>query len=162
MNFFKKITDALIIALYVLGAVALMVMMFIVVGNSLGRTFFNLPIFGAIEIAGLAGVVVVAVSIGFAQRDRTNVVVDVIIDRLSQRKARIADIVSLLFTLAALGLLLYAIINDAVESLTDGEATFISDIPIAPFKITWAVGVAILCIYTIRHLIKAIGNGRKE
>jgi TRAP-type C4-dicarboxylate transport system permease small subunit len=148
--------------LLVVGAVALMVMMVIVVGNSLGRAFFKTPIFGAIEIAGLAGVVVVAAAVGFAEREQRNVVVDVVANRFPPRTRALADAFTLFLNLGAVAFLLWAIFNDALNSVTTHEITLTTGVFTAPFKFVWAIGVIILCLFLLQHLTEAIRRGGKR
>jgi len=139
-----------------------MVMMAIVAGNSLGRAFFRRPIFGAIEIAGLAGVIVVAVAVGYAERERRNVVVDVLATRLKPRTRALADAFTHLLSLGAIGFLLWAVLADALKALTIQEATLTTGIRTAPFKFIWAIGIFILGLFLIRHVIEALRKGRER
>jgi TRAP-type C4-dicarboxylate transport system permease small subunit len=148
--------------LLVVGAVALMVMMVIVVGNSLGRAFFKTPIFGAIEIAGLAGVVVVAAAIGFAELEQRHVVVDVVANRFTPRSRMIADAITLFLSLGAVAFMLWAISKDALNSVTTHEITLTTGVFTAPFKFTWAIGVIILCLFLLQHLTEAIRRRGKR
>ncbi|MBN2061146.1 MAG: TRAP transporter small permease [Deltaproteobacteria bacterium] len=162
MALFTRINNIIIKVLLVIGAVALMIMMAVVVGNSLGRALFRTPILGAIEFAGLTGVIVVSVAMGCAERERKNVVVDVITSQLSPRGKAIADIVALLFSFCALVFMLWAILGDAAESFSVQEVTYATSTPVAPFKFTWAVGIIIFCLFIIRNLINAIKTARKK
>lgn len=162
MAFYSKLSHVMIKVLLVIGAVALMVMMTIVVGNSLGRALFKTPIFGAIEIAGLAGVVVVAVAVGFAERERSNVVVDVVASRFTPRARALADAFTLLLSVGAVAFLFWAVFNNALRSLTKREVTLTTGVFIAPFKFTWAIGVIILCLFLLQHMIEAIRRGGKK
>lgn len=162
MSFFNRVSDIAIKVLLVIGAIALLLMMIDVVGNSLGRALFRTPILGAIEFAGLTGVIVVSVAIGYAERERKNVAVDVITSKLSPRANAIADVVSLFLSFCALGFMLWAILGDAVESFSVQEVTFATSTPIAPFKFTWAAGIFIFCLFLLRNLINAIKAVRKK
>ena len=101
MEFYSRLSRIIIKVLLVLGGIALMLMMVIVVGNSLGRALFRTPIFGTIEIAGLAGVVVVAGAVGFAERERRNIVVDTAAHRLKPRTRAFTDAFTLFLSLGA-------------------------------------------------------------
>jgi TRAP-type C4-dicarboxylate transport system permease small subunit len=162
MAFYSKLSHVMIKVLLVIGAVALMVMMTIVVGNSLGRALFKTPIFGAIEIAGLAGVVVVAVAVGFAERERSNVVVDVVASRFTPRARALADAFTLFLSVGAVAFLFWAVSNNALRALTKREVTLTTGVFIAPFKFTWAIGVIILCLFLLQHMIEAIRRGGKK
>ena len=162
MAIYSKLSHAMIKVLLVVGAVALMVMMTIVVGNSLGRAFFKTPIFGTIEIAGLAGVIVVAAAIGFAEREQKNIVVDVVANRFTPRIRALADVFTLFLSLGAVAFLLWAIFNDALNSLTIRETTLTTGTFTAPFKFTWAIGIIILCLFLLQHMIEAFRRGGKR
>lgn len=162
MSFYSKLSQVIIRVLLVVGAVALMVMMVIVVGNSLGRALFRTPIFGTIEIAGLAGVVVVAGAVGFAEREHRNIVVDTAANRFTPRTRALADAFTLFLSLGAVAFLFWAVFNNALRSLTIREATLTTGVFIAPFKFTWAIGIIILCLFLLQHMIEAIRKGGKR
>jgi TRAP-type C4-dicarboxylate transport system permease small subunit len=162
MTFYSRLSHVMIKVLLVAGAVALMVMMTIVVGNSIGRALFKTPIFGTIEIAGLAGVVVVAIAVGFAEREHRNVVVDVVANRFTPRARAFADALTLFLSLGAVAFLFWAVSNNALNSITRRETTLTTGVITAPFKFTWAIGVIILCLFLIQHMIEAIRRGRKR
>ena len=162
MAFFNRFGDITVKILLVIGAIALLIMMVIVVGNSLGRSLFRTPILGAIEFAGLTGVIVVSVAVGYAERERKNVAVDVITSKLSPRANAIFDIFSLFLSLCTLIFVLWAMLGDAVESFSVHEVTFATSTPVAPFKFTWAAGIFIFCLFLLRNLINAIKAARKK
>jgi TRAP-type C4-dicarboxylate transport system permease small subunit len=155
MAFYSKLSHIVIKVLLVVAGVALMGMMVIIVGNSLGRALFKVPIFGTIEIAGLAGVIVVAVAVGFAEREQSNIVVDVVANRFTPRIKALADAFTLLLSVGAVAFLLWAIFKDALHSLTMREITLTTGVLTTPFKFTWAIGAIILCLFLLQHMIEA-------
>ena len=122
-------------ALLVIGAIPLLIMTAIVVGNSLGRALFRSPISGTIEIAGLAGVIVVAAAVGFTARERGNVAVDVLMGRLKPRVRAVFDTVTFSLSLAAVSFLLYAVILDAFKSLRMDDTTLWHESPWSPVRL---------------------------
>jgi TRAP-type transport system small permease protein len=138
-----------------------MIMMAYVTANSLGRIFFRTPIMGTIEIAGLAGAIVVAAAVGFTSRERGNVAVDVLLSHLKPGAKRVLDIFTLFLSLAAAAFLLYAIFYDAFQSAKLQEVTITMSVPTSPFKFAWAGGVFILACFLVVHLVKTI-KGRDE
>lgn len=162
MAFYSKLSRLIIRVLLVVGGVALMVMMTIVVGNSLGRALFRTPIFGTIEIAGLAGALVVAAAVGFAEWEKRNVVVDVVANRFTSRIRAITDAFTLFLSLGAVAFLFWAVFNDALNSVAVREATLTTGVFVFPFKFSWAVGIVILCLFLLQHMIEAIRRGGKK
>lgn len=162
MGFYSKLSHVITKVLLVMGGIALMVMMAIVVGNSIGRALFRTPIFGTIEIAGLAGVVVVAGAVGFTERERRNIVVDTAANRLKPRMRALVDAFTLFLSLGAVAFLFWAVFNNAIRSLTIREVTLTTSVLIAPFKFIWAIGIIILCLFLLQHMIEAIRKGGKR
>jgi TRAP-type C4-dicarboxylate transport system permease small subunit len=162
MRFFSKFGRIVSIVLCVIGAIPLMIMMIVVTGNSLGRAFFRTPVTGTIEIAGLAGVVVVAAAMCFTAQERANVSVDILMSRLKPKARRILDTVTSALSLSAVVFLLYATTLDAFKSLNLKEVTMTMNFPTSPFKFAWATGVFILACFLLVHLIRAIrGKGEQ-
>jgi TRAP-type C4-dicarboxylate transport system permease small subunit len=161
MNFFSRFGRIVSVALLVIGGIPLMIMMAIVTGNSLGRIFFRTPIMGTIEIAGLAGAIVVAAAVGYTSRERGNVAVDVLLSHLKSGAKRVLDIITLFLSFAASAFLLYAIVYDAFQSAKLDEETITLSVPTSPFKFVWAAGIFILACFVVVHLVKAI-RGRGE
>jgi TRAP-type C4-dicarboxylate transport system permease small subunit len=148
--------------LIVIGAVAMLSMMAIVVGNSLGRAIFQLPIFGTIENAGMAGAVLVAVAIGFIERERLNIVIRALFDHFPPRVQLVFECLTLFLSLGAVGYLFYAVLGSSLESLDRNELTIVTQVPVAPFRFFWAFGVFILWWFLAQHLVeRIIKRGKK-
>ena len=139
-----------------IGGLALMVMMVYVVGNCIGRALFRIPIMGTIEIAGVAGALVVSVAVAFAEREKRNVVVDIVTESLSPRPRSILDALMLLLSLGAVAFLLYAVIDDGIASFAAKETTLTTGIPIGPFKLAWAAGLVGSWLFLLKRLIDAV------
>jgi TRAP-type C4-dicarboxylate transport system permease small subunit len=148
--------------LLVIAAVALMAMMIIVVGNVIGRIFFKQPVLGTVELAGLAGVILIAVAVGFAEREHRNVVVDILASRFPPRTRAIADSFTLFLSFGALAFLSWAILDSAFHAATTGEFTETLAIKTGPFEFAWAIGALILCLLLLQHMIQAIIKGVKK
>jgi TRAP-type C4-dicarboxylate transport system permease small subunit len=162
MQFPSKYSRFVIAALLVIAAIPLIIMMIVVTANSLGRAIFKIPVTGTIEIAGLAGVIVVAAAVGFTARERANVAVDVLLSHLKPRAKRILDVVTLFLSFAAVCFLLYAIILDAVKSFMMKEVTMVMSFPTPFFKFVWAGGVFILACFLLVHLFTTIRKRGEE
>jgi len=156
MRFPSKYSRLVSAMLLIIGAIPLIIMMVVVTANSLGRAIFRTPITGTIEIAGLAGVIVVAAAVGFTARERANVAVDVLLSQLKPRAKRILDAVTLFLSFAAVCFLLYAIILDALKSFRMEEVTMMMSFPTPLFKLAWAGGVFVLACFLLAHLVTVI------
>jgi TRAP-type C4-dicarboxylate transport system permease small subunit len=151
-----KLGRVMIGVLLVVGAIPLIVMMLVVVGNSLGRVFFDTPIKLTVEGAGLLGVILITTAIGFAERERMNVAVRIVFERFPERARAFVESFTLMLSLVIAVYLMWAVITSAISSLGIQEATIATRIPIAPFKLFWAAGILILCLFLAQHLIENI------
>jgi TRAP-type transport system small permease protein len=156
MGFPSKFGRLVSIVLLVIGAIPLLIMMAVVVANSVGRAIFNKPVAGTIEIAGLAGAIVVAAAVGFTARERGNVAVDVLMTRLKPRVRAVFDVATYFLSLAGVSFLLYAVIRDAFKSVRMGDITITMAISTAPFKFAWAAGLFILACFLVVHITGSI------
>ena len=145
-----------------IGGLALMVMMVYVVGNCIGRALFRIPIMGTIEIAGLAGAIVVSVAVAFAEREKSNVVVDIVTESLPPRPRSILDALMLLLSLGAVAFLLYAVIRNGIASLAAKETTLTTGILLGPFKLVWAAGLVGFWLFLLNRLTDAVRRAVKR
>ena len=143
MWFPSKYSRLVSAALLVIGAIPLIIMMAVVTANSLGRAIFRAPITGTIEIAGLAGVIVVAAAVGFTARERANVAVDVLLSQLKPGAKRILDVVTLFLQFC--GSLFSPLRNNprCPQVLQDGGSDYDDELPHAPLQVR--VGGRYLC-----------------
>ena len=131
-------------------AVMLGLMMAVTVVDVIGRYIFNAPIIGATEIQQLLMVLVVFLSLAWISVERSHIMVDLLLSRLSTR-ARLAAETATLF----LGFVIYLILTwqGAVEAMGAEETTSLLSIPEAPFRWAAASGLAVLCLSIICHMI---------
>ena len=65
-----KLVQYIVKVLLVIAAIGLIAMMVVITGNILGRVFLSKPILGALEIAGLAGIVLSSIAVGYVEKER--------------------------------------------------------------------------------------------
>jgi TRAP-type C4-dicarboxylate transport system permease small subunit len=148
--------------MHIAAFVALMVMMLTVVANIVGRIFLRTPVIGTLEIAGFCGVIVVAVAVAFAQRERRNIYVDLVVQRFSTRWRAITDSFTYLLSIVAIGILAWAVFDSAVEAYVDEDITLTLSVATYPFRFIWAIGLFILLLFLIRHGIEALQQGGRR
>jgi TRAP-type C4-dicarboxylate transport system permease small subunit len=157
-----KSSQYIIRILLIIASVALLVMMCVVVGNVIGRIFFKTPIYGTVEIAGLTGVCLIAVAVGFTEREFRNVIVAIVAERFPPRVRGFADAFTLFLSLGVVAILSWAVFDSAIEAAAIGDYTPTLGISPAPFKFAWAIGTAILCLFLIQHIVQAFMKGLKR
>ena len=154
--FYLRFVRSMFKVMHAAAFIALMAMMAVVVANIIGRIFFKAPVMGTLEIAGFSGVVFVAVAVGFAQRERRNVYVDIVVKHFSPRYRGLVDSFTHLLALIGVGFLLWAVTESAFEAMSDGEITLMLSVKTFPFRFIWAAGLFVLCGFLLQHFIKFI------
>ena len=81
------------------GLAILLLMMFLTVGDVVGRYFFNRPISGTFELTNFMLALVVFFAIGYTQVRRGHISIDVVVSRFSPRAQAIIDSITYLFSL---------------------------------------------------------------
>jgi TRAP-type C4-dicarboxylate transport system permease small subunit len=85
MSFRSKLGQLIIKLVFVIASVGLLITMVAVVLNVLGRGFFASPLLGTVEIVGMAGLLLVPFAMVVTERNRAQIVVRMVVSRLSQR-----------------------------------------------------------------------------
>jgi TRAP-type C4-dicarboxylate transport system permease small subunit len=152
----KEISEKAMNVLLILASVALLGMMLVITLNVIGRIFFRMPILGALEIAGLAGVILAAVALGFVEKEERNVVVEAVLTLVPPRMKAIAVSISLFLSLVAVSIFAWVVFDDAFYAARFKEETLVLGIWTAPFKFVWAVGILILCLFLLRNMVRSI------
>jgi TRAP-type C4-dicarboxylate transport system permease small subunit len=144
-----------------LGSLAVLMMMCIIAFNIFGRVLFSAPILGAVEWAGLAGVVFAAVALPYSAKERNNVVVEIIAERFPTRVRAFIDAFTFFISFCGLGLLVYGSFKEAFYAASFNEQTIVTYTPTTPFKFIWAIGLTILCLVVLAHAARCLIKGVK-
>jgi TRAP-type transport system small permease protein len=147
--------------LLIIGAIAVLVMMVIISFNVFGR-WMGRPILGAIDIGGLAGGVAAAIALPYTTRERRNVVVDILSERLPRRVKGFIDAFTYLLSAVAAGLLVYVAVRAAFYSASYNETTLVAGAPISPVRFVWAFGLLLLFLVLVREVVVAFRKGAKR
>ncbi|MEJ2739316.1 MAG: TRAP transporter small permease [Dehalococcoidia bacterium] len=157
-----KFIQYVIRVLLIIAAIALVAMMVIISTNVLGRVFLHSPIFGALEISGLAGIILASVAIPYVEKERRNVHVEILVDKFPPRIRGFSDAFVLLLSLGAVAVLSYAMIRESLHAASFGEETLVLALPTTPFKFIWSIGTILLCVVLLVNIITSIMKGMKR
>ncbi len=150
----------LVRVLLVIGSLAVLVMMVIISFNIFGR-WMGRPILGAIDIGGLAGGVAAAVALPYATRERRNVVVDILSEKLPPRIKGFVDAFTFTLCVAAAGLLAYGALKEALYAASYNETTLVVSAPTSPIKFMWTIGLFLLFLVLVREVVVSFRRGVK-
>lgn len=107
----------------------LIAIMLMAVINVVGRRFFNSPVSGTIELTEIGMVIVVYLSLAYAEDNRDHIVVDLVYSRLPGGLRRISSAVASLVTTCIAGLLVWQLFSFMLRMKGGGFATSILAIP---------------------------------
>jgi TRAP-type C4-dicarboxylate transport system permease small subunit len=137
--------------------------MVMVVLNVGGRGLFASPILAAVEIVGLAGVFLISFAIGFAERERSHIVVRMLVSRFPKRLRLLFSIFMFLLSLVAVALLVWGGFVEAWElANTVGATTYVLHLERAPFAFVWVAGCVVFGGFLLYHLIEVLVEVTKK
>ena len=148
----KNCVDAVGKAVALVGTGFLLLMMFMVVGEVFCRSFFNIPIPGAVEMSELALLIIVFFSASYTFTVGGHVSVEIVRNRLPRRIRTLATCFALVVSLVTFGMLVYGGVKFAWRLWELNQATIILGLPIAPFVFVIPGAVFILWLRLLVEL----------
>ncbi len=144
----------------IVSGVSLLIMVFFVVADVVGRYFFNKPIMGGYEIQELLMVLIVFLAFGFVTRDKGHVYVELLVQRFKGRTLSIVNSLTCLMSLGFVVLLAWQMVKSGLEEMTStsGDFTPMLHIPVGPFMIIAAAGLAFMALEFLIELVTDISR----
>jgi TRAP-type C4-dicarboxylate transport system permease small subunit len=148
-------------AIFFVTSITLLIMMVVVVANVLGRGLFSSPIWGAVEVVGLAGIVMISFALSYTEREQGHITVNVLVSWLPKRVQYILSLVALLLGMGMIVFLIWGGIVQAWEAGTrPGSYTVDLHIDYTPFKVIWVVGCLTFFGFILHNFIKILAKVR--
>jgi TRAP-type C4-dicarboxylate transport system permease small subunit len=153
--------------LHIIGYFVLFALMFLTVGDVIGRklagsiSFFN-PIPGTFELTEYALIIIVFASLGYTQVRGEHISIDIITSKFPKRGQAILDSFMSLVSLVMFGLVAWQGIVYAGR-LTEGQnVSGVLSIPQAPFAYVVAAGSIIYCLAMLVNFFRNIAKAVKH
>lgn len=164
MKYLDKFDLLLNKALMIAGGIALIVLMILATGNVAMR-IFRIPFSGSYEIISFLGAIVTASALGYTQRSRGHIIVDILSNKFSPQVRKIVDAVSCLiitvfFTVVSRQTFLWG-----MKIRESGELSETLKIIYHPFVFGVALGFAFLALACVVDFLKILlnsGDGEKK
>ena len=144
--------------LNVLGVAFIIILMFFTACEILGRYLFNQPIPGYVEDTELIMAAIVFLGIGYTQRVRAHIRMDLVIKKMRGRFYHITESLSLLLALIAYGMIFIFSFQFTVDAYQVGDVTEYLHTPTWPSKLCVPLGSFFLCTRFIIQIIKNIAQ----
>jgi TRAP-type C4-dicarboxylate transport system permease small subunit len=158
MSRFEKIVNLVTRWLNWMAAAALIAVMVIVCANVIGRSFFETPVKGTVDIVSLLGALVIAWAIAYTQVVKGHIRVDLLVQRLPPRLQSTVDSIIDLFGLALFALISWQTIIFAKVNFEVGELSEVLKLPITPFASVVAIGCIAITLVLLIDLIKSVSK----
>jgi len=155
MDFLEKIHNLLDKVFVVLGGVAVLALMALATGNVCGRVF-GMPYAGAYELVAFLGAVVTAFALGYTQRKKSHIVVDILTETFSKGLKRVLDGISYLIGMIFFGLIAWVILKWGIKIAGSGEVSETLKIAYYPFIYSVALGFGFLCLTLLLDFLHTV------
>jgi TRAP-type C4-dicarboxylate transport system permease small subunit len=155
---FRRCSRRLCLVLATIGAVALMVMMFLIALDVIGRDAFDHAILGTFEVVEYLMIPTVFLALAYGQFEDIHINVDVAIQSLSPRKRAGLNVVTLLMTLLVFLPMTWVSYTQAMKVYGQKLASTVLLIPRWPFQVMALIGVAAFSLAIVMDLCVAIAR----
>lgn len=138
---------------------ALVAMLVLTVADIAGRTLFNNPVPGTVEVTALILVVVVFLGMGYSEDLGDHITVDLLYVRVGKRFKAVLDVFANILSIIVIGLMSFQIYHFALRQRDSGAETPVLQWPIWPFAIIAAFGTLLYSISIGSKLVlRALGE----
>ena len=136
------------------GSVAVLLLMSIATINVVARFFFNAPYRGAYELVGFLGAIVIAFALGYTQKRKDHIVVDILTEKFPKRVNKILDGVNYFITTIFFAIVSWQVFVWGMKISRSGEVSETLKIIFHPFVYSVAVGFAVFSLTLIIDFLK--------
>jgi len=157
MQFLEKLNNILNKWLLIIGGVAVLALMMLATGNVLLRVV-GMPFRGAYEIVSFLGAVVTAFALGYTQKRKFNIVVDILSDKFPTEAKRVLDGIGYGIGVLFFAVIAWVIIQWGLKIAVSGEVSETLKIVYYPFIFCVALGFAMLSLTLVIDLIGTFGK----
>lgn len=160
MKYLESISNILNRISMVLGGVSVLALMALATGNVVLR-IFHLPFRGAYEIVSFLGAVVIAFALGYTQKNRDHIVVDILSERYPKKLKAAVDALADVVIMTFFGIVSWQIYVWGMKIYESHEVSETLKIAFHPFVFAVSVGFALLCFTAFVDFLKKL-NPREE
>ena len=156
MNHLEQINVFLNKILMIIGGVAVLSLMSLATGNVVLRFFFNTPYRGAYEVVGFLGAIVIAFALGYTQKRKDHIVVDILTERFPKQINRILDAINYFITMIFFAIVSWQIFVWGIKIAKSGEVSETIKIIFHPFVYCVAIGFLVFSLTLLNDFLKSL------
>jgi TRAP-type C4-dicarboxylate transport system permease small subunit len=154
MNTLERVNVFLNRILMILGSVAVLALMSLATVNVILRFFFSAPYRGAYEVVGFLGAIVIAFALGFTQKKKNHIVVDILTERFPKRVNRVLDGINYFVTTIFFGIVSWQVFVWGMKISRSGEVSETIKIIFHPFIYCVGFGFAVFSLTLMIDFLK--------
>ena len=155
MGYLEKINDFLNKILMVVGSLAVLLLMSIATVNAFMRLpFLKTTWRGAYETVGFLGAIVIAFALGYTQKRKDHIVVDILTDKFPKRVNRVLDGINYFITTIFFAIVSWQVFVWGLKISKSGEVSETLKIVFHPFVYSVSLGFAVFSLTLIIDFLK--------
>lgn len=160
MNALERLDALLNGTLMIIGGVALFALMILATGNVILR-IVQVPFSGAYEIVSFLGAVVIASALGYTQRKKDHIVVDILTDKYAPGAKRAVNALSHLATCIFFAVVTWQVFLWGNTIRESGELSETLKIVYHPFVYAVALGFAAVTVASFLDILQTLFKPRE-
>lgn len=150
-------------AMHAIAGLTLLALLALTVADIIGRSAFNNPVPGTVEVTALALVVIVYLGLAHSEDLGDHITVDIVYLRLGPHSRAVLNVVTRLFSFAVMVLVAWQLVAFARRQADGGFTTAVLEWPIWPFVMVAAFGSALFAIAILNKVVlAALGEPTEE
>jgi TRAP-type C4-dicarboxylate transport system permease small subunit len=155
MKYLEAVNDFLNKILMILGGIAVLALMSLATGNVVLR-IIGMPYRGAYELVAFLGAVVIAFALGYTQKKKNHIIVDILTDRFSKELQNIIDKFADLVMTIFFAVVTWQMYVWGMKIYESNEVSETLKIPFHPFVFAVCVGFALLSFTSFIDFLKKL------
>jgi TRAP-type C4-dicarboxylate transport system permease small subunit len=152
--YLEKIDDFLNKILLIVGSVAVLFLMSLATVNVVLRFFFNAPYRGAYELVGFMGAIVIAFALGYTQKRKDHIVVDILTEKFPKRVNRVLDGINYFITTIFFAIVSWQVFIWGMKISKSGEVSETLKIMFHPFIYSVSLGFVVFSLTLVIDFLK--------
>ena len=162
MEYLEKVNSFLNKILLILGSVAVLLLMSVATVNVVLRYPFKMPWRGAYEVVGFFGAIVIAFALGYTQKRKDHIVVDILTEKFPKRVNRILDGISYFVTMIFFAIVSWQVFVWGIKIWKSGEVSETLKIIFYPFIFSVGFGFALFSFTLLIDFLKNLRSKEKK
>jgi len=154
MKYLERLNVFLNSVLLFLGSIAVLLLMSIATVNVVLRYPFKMPWRGAYEVVGFLGAIVIAFALGYTQKRKDHIVVDILTEKFPKKVNRVLDGISYFFTMIFFSIVSWQVFVWGTKIMKSREVSETLKIMFHPFIFCVSLGFIVFSFTLFVDLLK--------